>query len=107
MGFTKRVESKEVLVTTYHDVKCDRCDEALVEQPGFTNSMNLQYDNALIMEFHGGYGMFVDRLEEDPEGGFDELYSSLLCHKCAHSLVEWLGIKDRGWHVCENSFSKE
>lgn len=99
MGFIRKLERKELLVNTYHDVRCDRCDQALEVQEGFTNSANLQYDNALILEYHGGYGMFVDRLDEHVDG-FDEMYNSILCHKCGHELMEWLGKDPDDWHYC-------
>lgn len=42
------------------------------------------YDNALIIEFHGGYGMFFDDID-DP----DHIeHTVILCHDCAHDLCD-------------------
>jgi len=41
--------------------------------------------NALTLEGHGGYGDFIDTAFEDERRYF------MLCHKCAHKLLIWLG----------------
>lgn len=53
-----------------------------------------QFDNALWIGFHGGYGMFIDDLLDEPTtvlpGAGKE---AVLCHTCAHALcdaVPWI-----------------
>jgi len=63
------------------DRMCDNCERPLYRWPYFGNT---QYDNALIIEVHGGYAMFV----ESPGmfNGPDE--KLIFCHDCAHELCD-------------------
>ncbi len=64
-------------------MKCEACKSKLdLVFPEIKT--NLQYDNALCIEFRGGYGMFVDRLENSMHGKPD--HSAIICHSCAHKL---------------------
>jgi len=107
MGFRRRIEVRPKLTTVYYEVKCEKCAKVLPEQEGFTNEHNLQYDNALILELHGGYGMFIDPvgLESDgddvypPDAGFNPATTVILCHECAHDLSLWLGLNPKNWHT--------
>jgi len=48
-----------------------------------------QYENALAVQFTGGYGMFDDPVEKIFGDPFYERNQTLiLCHDCAHNLVE-------------------
>ena len=57
-------------------VYCSACNSVLV--PGLRSDTEYQFDNALWIKFSGGYGMFIDPFEGDPQG--------VLCHECAHAL---------------------
>ena len=67
---------------------CDRCDKELVPQHDGCDHHCMwhrevepgQWDNALVVNFDGGYGMFVDPIHRE--------ISAVLCHECAHELVE-------------------
>src|SRR3990167_648088 len=43
-----------------------------------------QLDNALEIEFSGGYSMFVDLVFDQPEG----VCRVMICHECAHELCD-------------------
>jgi hypothetical protein len=60
-------------------VNCDSCNKelSLVDPSSGDN----QYDNALEIEFGGGYGMFVDPLP-------GKEYKALICHDCAVFLCQ-------------------
>lgn len=59
----------------------DHCVSCGIELP--LNTVGTRnYDNALIIGFYGGYGMFID-----PPLGEIEVY---LCHDCAHQACEAL-----------------
>ena|SRR5579871_327227 len=60
------------------DQQCAACGVVLQPIPGSRGNL----DNALIIEFKGGYGMFVDPLPPDPP------MRALLCHECAHKLTQ-------------------
>lgn len=50
------------------------------------NQHYAEWDNALLIDLRGGYGMFFDDHDQGPK-------SAALCHDCAHSLcdtVPWL-----------------
>ena len=55
---------------------CDKLLSPVFEGHGYDN----QCDNALEVEFFGGYGMFVDPI--------DDPYSAVICHECAHDLCD-------------------
>ncbi len=65
---------------------CTACGKELeLEFPDLSPESE-QYDNALEVRFDGGYGMFVDPIDED--------YRAIICHECAHDLcdtVPWIG----------------
>jgi hypothetical protein len=48
-----------------------------------------QYDNALAIQFHSGYGMFFDNLDFLTLGANPTRDQSLvICHDCGHALIE-------------------
>jgi hypothetical protein len=67
---------------------CYSCDKALTSD----DDTDYQFDNALWIQLHGGYGMFVDEVGNDlgpyefkgPRGE----YVVVICHECAHELCE-------------------
>lgn len=99
MSFNTRTEIRERLTTVYQDVRCDRCAKPLPPLDGITTDTNLQYDNVLVLEFHGGYGMFIDPLIPAGSAELDERSTALLCHECAHEFAAWLGRDVRDWHT--------
>lgn len=65
-------------------VHCQGCATRLV--PGLRTDTTYQFDNALWLQFDGGYGMFIDPMAE-------ESVRAVICHDCAHDLcdkVPWL-----------------
>ena len=59
-------------------MRCANCGSEL--QPVFDGQKYpRQCDNALEIEFSGGYGMFIDPIGESRK-------IALLCHDCAHAL---------------------
>lgn len=62
-------------------VMCTACGSRLVAV-GRMDSEH-QFDNALWLEFSGGYGMFIDPCGEEPP-------RAVLCHDCAHQLCDLL-----------------
>lgn len=97
------------------DAVCLGCGKALKPQLGDV-STNYQFDGALWLGFHGGYGMFVDNVEamiplnaderwliEDGKAVDNPNYQpifeeermlsgsdheAVICHECAHELCE-------------------
>lgn len=75
--------------------KCFRCGHDLAFQQNLEDT-EYQFDNALWISFHGGYGMFVDQVmfdEFDPTLPFEADYCFVLCHNCAHDFMDenpWL-----------------
>jgi len=75
-------------MTDYTPRTCDRCDKDLTPQHDGCEHHCMwhrevepeQWDNALVVKFDGGYGMFVDPIERE--------FSAVLCHECAHQLLE-------------------
>lgn len=64
-------------------MKCSACGSEL--RPVFEDSAKdypEQLDNALILVFEGGYGMFIDPFENHGE------HRAALCHDCAHALCK-------------------
>jgi hypothetical protein len=60
------------------------CGAELV--PEMNSDTDYQFDNALWINFDGGYGMFIDPFDEAPP-------KVVICHECAHSLcdaVPWM-----------------
>lgn len=90
-------------VTVYRDVRCDRagCGKALPVQEGLTDDTGLQYDNALVLQLEGGYGMFTDPEPWLPRDTYDPATTLVLCHECAHELMEdFFGRPEvRNWHT--------
>lgn len=66
--------------------RCYACAEWLDAD----HDADYQFDNALWVQFHGGYGMFVDEIGSatGPYGlqGPRGKYVAVICHKCAHKL---------------------
>lgn len=48
-----------------------------------------QFDNALWIDFKGGYGMFIDQIGNQP-GPYPKKgeHEVVICHECAHKLCE-------------------
>lgn len=72
--------------------RCDACGVELT--PVFPDLCrrrdDTQYDNALVVEFGFGYGMFDDPI--DRLGRMD--VTAIICHDCAHKLIDtnpWIG----------------
>lgn len=77
--------------------QCTACGDTLV--PVFEGHDTVsQYENALIIGFYGGYGMFTDNIEVVfgdekrllPGSPCEE---AIICHSCAHALckaVPWI-----------------
>jgi hypothetical protein len=59
-------------------MKCNTCSAELIPVfEGIGVEETNQFDNALVLHTSGGYGMFIDNMdEEDP--------TFVLCHECAH-----------------------
>lgn len=61
---------------------CSACGKEL--EPEFDGSdfdpASEQWENALEVQFNGGYGMFIDPIDED--------YRAIICHECAHELCD-------------------
>ena len=78
---------------------CDACRTHLVRDKAIRDT-DYQFDNALWMEFHGGYGMFIDPIgdpgHKDRVGDRGRVCwpQVVICHECAHDLcdkVPWIG----------------
>ena len=68
--------------STIKIVECTRCQDPQVFIPEPRDS---DIPVALEVNLTGGYGMFYDAWD-DPEH-----LKMMLCHKCAHEFVNWLG----------------
>ena len=76
-------------------VECYRCQDPQVFKP---MSMDSDIPVALELSLDGGYMMFIDNIYSI---GADNPFNFMLCHKCAHEFVEWLGIPKKtitNWH---------
>lgn len=65
---------------------CTKCGKAVII---IRHKELVEVDNALSIKFEGGYGWFVDPLNDDEA---DRL-SIILCHECAHQFCDdnpWL-----------------
>ena len=76
-------------------VECIKCQDPQVFKP---MSMDSEIPVALELSLDGGYMMFVDNIyyvgDKNP-------LEFMLCHKCAHEFVDWLGIPKKtvtNWH---------
>jgi hypothetical protein len=73
-------------------IECTRCRAPQV----FTReAMDSDVPVALEVNLDGGYMMFVDNIY------MDDSLNMMLCHKCAHEFVDWLGIPAKTvtrWH---------
>ena len=65
-------------------IECTKCQAPQV--------FNVERDipTALEIDLNGGYAMFVDNWQDRDD------YHLLLCHKCAHEFVNWLGLPQIG-----------
>lgn len=68
---------------------CYACDKPLPSD----DDTDYQFDNALWIELHGGYGMFVDEGVGNRTGPYGLKgprgeYVVVICHECAHELCE-------------------
>lgn len=68
----------------------EQCKKVLVpvieDDPSVETS--LQYDNALEIQFDGGYGMFIDPMGDEAHG-----FHAVICHDCAITMctkVPWV-----------------
>lgn len=67
-------------VELFKDNYCYSCHKKLKELfPG--QITNYQFDGALWIEFHGGYGMFIDPV-------FESNPKVVICEQCAYNLME-------------------
>ena len=66
-------------------IECTRC-----QAPQVFDGMN-KIPEALEVNLNGGYGMFYDNWNDD------EHLKMMLCHKCAHEFVNWLGQSTIGY----------
>jgi len=75
-------------------VRCVACKKRLTLESIADDLGTYQFDNALWICFHGGYGMFVDNLDEYSGGENTQPlpchpdYQAVICHDCAHDLCE-------------------
>lgn len=65
-------------------IECTRCQAPQV----FGDDKYIP--EALEVNLNGGYGMFIDNWQQSDE------YNLMLCHKCAHEFVNWLGLPQIG-----------
>jgi hypothetical protein len=92
MGFKVRKVQRPKTVWVYEDVTCDRCAKAVPPLSSITRDEGLQYDNVLILNLVGGYGMFIDpEISLGPWRTYDPETTKILCHECAHEFADWLG----------------
>lgn len=98
MGFNVRNDMVPSMTTIYTDVTCDKCGKEPLRHHGINPASSMQYDNVLLLELHGGYGMFIDPMNY-PREGHDPSTTWILCHECAHALAEWLGVDVHNWHT--------
>lgn len=61
---------------------CQKCRDTLPKRDEFGSR-----ENTLVVSFSGGYGEFIDSIDDKPE------YSLRLCHKCGHELLSYLNLK--------------
>ena len=83
------------------ELHCDGCQKSLI-------STHDLIDNALEIQFSGGYGMFVDPMTEEEH----EKLRLIICHECAHELcrnVEYIreAITPESSHAHTADFWKE
>ncbi len=79
--------------------RCYACQAELKPEFDGLPADHEQWDNALVIELQGGYGMFIDPVEgavRDRSAGRLDAQGTLravICHECAHRLcadVPWL-----------------
>jgi len=81
---------------TEYSATCDNCDTPLVHD-AVASKNSMQFQDALVIDLNGGYGMFFDSLiRGDPR--------LVLCEKCANKLIkqfpcfqraiDWENLKD-------------
>lgn len=79
---------------TFGEVKTFHCDNCQVQLLGVEPAPNrYQFDNALWVTVHGGYGMFIDEWcpgnKPEEERNFPKVAGEVvLCHDCAHKMCE-------------------
>ncbi len=71
-------------------VRCAGCGTEMVGDlmPDGRGS-RYQFDNALWIGFHGGYGMFIDPFGSTPVLSAGQ--EAVVCHGCAHELCDAVG----------------
>lgn len=66
------------------------------------NDWTMQYERAIGISFHGGYGMFDDPITALIHSSYaDRDRTAILCHNCAHQfLIEnpWAKFEEGHWH---------
>lgn len=88
-------------------MKCYACEVELEPEGGLKT--DYQFDNALWVGFHGGYGMFIDPLQTSKVLKAQE--EAVICHECAHKLcdeVPWIGklLDPHSSHSHKDSYRK-
>ncbi len=74
-------------------MNCSNCNAELTpEGPESDRTTKYQFDNALWIYLDGGYGMFIDTLDEEMTGismaNPKWPYKMVFCHECAHRLCD-------------------
>lgn len=82
MGYAKRHIQPADSGVRYVDVRCSDCGKPL--EPAFPEDdkgwRHLQPKDGLVVAFEGGYGMYIDPVDDSPE-------RVVLCEECADELV--------------------
>lgn len=74
-----KIKTKLVLKpTNTYEATCDSCGNKL--ERVMAGEENLQYDDALIINFDGGYGMYIDPMIDNPYG--------IICKECTDKLFK-------------------
>lgn len=76
-------------------IECVKCQDPQVFKPEMTDS---DIPVGLFLSLDGGYMMFVDNIYSVNAKNPLEF---MLCHKCAHEFVRWVGIPESTvtkWH---------
>lgn len=90
---------KDAKVEEVDIVRCHSCEKKLLpvfqkQEP--SDKDHYQYDNALVLSFEGGYGMFIDPFPGDYPVDYEKGFISpsngeiriIICHDCSHKLCE-------------------
>ena len=97
---------------TIHIIECTKCKAPQVFKENMKDS---EIPVALEVNLNGGYGMFYDNWNDK------DFLKLMLCHKCAHELMDWLDTKHighmghpktedifcNGWQITEDEIVNE